>query len=181
MLMRRFNRLELAAIGLILCVVVYAMLSRVLLYFEMAEKAAMTVTVLNLQRGLAVRMVLGTDYRGGTPAERLLTENPFEIAQAVPPNYLGGFDALDTVDERDLPRGSWLYDRDRREIVYLPRLSSRLSVGGASPAAPRIRFRVELGSGKARIPRVVPAVPYRWEPDFAMLDRRAGRGPSSSA
>lgn len=173
MLRRRFSRLELATLGLILSIVVYAMLSRVLLYFEIAEKAAMTVTVLNLQRGLAVRMLLGTDSRGGTPDERVLAANPFEFAQAVPPNYLGEFDAPETLGERTLQRGNWLYDRGRREIVYLPRLSSRL-VGAANPAAPMLRFRVELGAGKARIPRVVPILPYRWEPDFAMRGRVVG-------
>jgi len=163
MLTRRFSLIELAMVMLVITIVVYAMFSRILRYFEVAEKAAMTVTVLEVERGMRVRLALAA--MGATPAsvEKLQDINPFEFARALPPNYLGELGGPAAVGE--LKRGNWFYDRDRHEIGYLPRLASRLHTPDGKDIAV-LRFRVEKGAGSHGLPRLVPVSAYQWEPEF---------------
>jgi len=163
MLTRRFSLLELAMVGLVLAIVVYAMSSRILRYFEIAEKAAMTITVLEVERGMRVRLALSA--MGGAPAsvEDLQTINPFEFAHAIPPNYLGELGA--SADMKELKQGNWFYDRDRHEIGYLPRLASRLRTPDGKEVSV-LRFRVKKEGGLYRLPHLVSAFAYQWEPEF---------------
>ena len=163
MLTRRFSLIELAMVMLVMVIVVYALFSRLLRYFEVAEKAAMTVTVLEVERGMRVRLALAA--MGGTPAsvEKLQAVNPFEFARALPPNYLGELGAAAAAG--DLKRGNWFYDRDRHEIGYLPRLASRLRTADGEEVAV-LRFRVEIGGGLKGLPHLVSVYAYRWEPEF---------------
>lgn len=163
MLMRRFSPMELAMVLLVVAIVVYAMTSRLLRYFEAAEKFAMTITVLEVERGMRVRLALAA--MGGPPAsvEELQAINPFEFAHAIPANYLGELDA--SADMRELKPGNWFYDRDRHEIGYLPRLASRLRTPDGEELSV-LRFRVDGGGGANRLPHLVSAFAYRWEPEF---------------
>ncbi len=164
--MRRFSPIELAMVMLVMAIVVYAMSSRILRYFEVAEKAAMTITVLEVERGIRVRLALAAV--GGAPAsvENLQTVNPFEFARAFPPNYLGELGG--SIDGRELKRGNWFYDRDRHEIGYLPRLASRLRTPDGKEVSV-LRFRVEKGGGLNRLPHLVSAFAYQWEPEFGIF------------
>ncbi len=163
MLMRRFSLIELAMVMLVMAIVVYAMSSRILRYFEVAEKAAMTITVLEVERGIRVRLALAAV--GGAPAqvENLQTINPFEFAHAFPPNYLG--EQGGSANMGELRRGNWFYDRDRHEIAYLPRLASRLRTADGREISV-LRFRVERGGGLHGLPRLVSDFAYQWEPEF---------------
>jgi type II secretory pathway pseudopilin PulG len=163
MLTRRFSLIELAMVMLIITIVVYAMFSRILRYFEVAEKAAMTITVLEVERGMRVRLALAA--MGGTSAsvEKLQNINPFEFARALPPNYLGELGGAAAVGE--LKRGNWFYDRDRHEIGYLPRLASRLRTPDGKEV-PVLRFRVETGGSLYALPHLVSVFAYHWEPEF---------------
>jgi hypothetical protein len=163
MLARRFSRIELAMVILVLAIVMYAMASRLLRYFEVAEKAAMTITVLEVERGMRIRLALAA--MGGTSAsvEKLQNINPFEFAHALPPNYLGELGGAAALGE--LKRGNWFYDRDRREIAYLPRLASRLRTPDGKEV-PVLRFRVEKGGSVYALPHLVSVFAYQWEPEF---------------
>ncbi len=163
MLARRFSPIELAMVMLVLAIVVYALVSRLLLYFEVAEKAAMTITVLEVERGMRIRLAFAA--MGGTSAseEKLQNSNPFEFARALPPNYLGELGGPAAVGE--LKRGNWFYDRDRHEIGYLPRLDSRLRTPDGKEV-PVLRFRVEKGGGSHGLPHLVSVFAYQWEPEF---------------
>jgi len=163
MLTRRFSLIELAMVMLVLAIVVYAMSSRILRYFEIGEKAAMTITVLEVERGMRVRLALAAMGATSAPVEKLQFVNPFEFARAVPPNYLGELDG--PADVRELKRGNWFYDRDRHEIGYLPRLASRLRTPDGKEVAV-LRFRVEKGSDSYGLPHLVSAFAYQWEPEF---------------
>ena len=163
MLTRRFSRLELAAVMLVAAIVVYALFSRTLRYFEVAEKAAMTITVLNVERGMRVRLALAALRGAAAPAEKLQNVNPFEFAHALPPNYLGELGGQTDLEE--LRRGNWFYNRDLHEIAYLPRLASRLR-GPDGEAIRVLRFRVEKAGGPYALPHLVPVSGYQWEPEF---------------
>jgi len=166
MLMRRFSLIELALVILVVAIVVSAISSRILRYFEVAEKAAMAITVLEVERGMRVRLALAATGGTSVAVEKLQTINPFEFARAVPPNYLGELGG--PADVGELKRGNWFYDRDRHEIGYLPRLASRLRTpdGGEVPV---LRFRVEKGGGSYGLPRMVSVFAYQWEPEFGTL------------
>lgn len=166
MLTRRFNLIELAAVMLVVAILVYALFTRALRYFEVAEKAAMTVTVLEVERGLRIRLAFGM-LQGSPPATaRARDVNPFEFAHAMPPNYLG--ELAGTVDLLSLKPGNWFYAKDSHEIVYLPRLASRFR-SDAESAIPVIRYRLQSDGGQpgqSMMPRLLPVVPYQWEPEY---------------
>jgi hypothetical protein len=163
MLTRRFSLIELALVMLVVAIAAHAVFSRTLRYFEAAEKAAMTITVLEVERGMRVRLALSAMGRTAAPAVKVEDANPFEFAHAVPPNYLGELD--ENADLSGLTRGNWFYDRARREIAYVPRLSSRLkSPDGAEVTV--LRFRVERWGGPRGLPHLASVSAYRWEPEF---------------
>jgi len=164
MLTRRFSPIEIAMVLLVGAIVVQAVLSRTLRYFEIAEKAAMTITVLEVERGMRIRLALGALALGPATGERSGGgDNPFVYARATPPNYLG---ELRSPDIETLARGNWFYDQDRAEIAYLPRLASRLK-GRDGEELPILRFRIENRDGRHGLPRLASIPAYRWEPEFA--------------
>jgi type II secretory pathway pseudopilin PulG len=162
-LTRRFNFIELAAVLLVVGIIAYALLTRTLRYLEVAEKAAMTVTVLEIERGIRVRLALAKIQGLPPSAGSLLDANPFEFARATPPNYLGEFKGV--VDLDALKRGNWFFTTDRREVTYLPRLTSRFKSADDSPVAV-VRYRLEAGDGRTTLPRLVPVTPFLWEPEY---------------
>ena len=162
-LTRRFSAIELATVVLILAIVVYAMSSRLLRHFEVGEKAAMTITVLEVERGMRIRLAFAAMGGQSAGTENLQSVNPFEFARAFPPNYLGELGG--SADLRELKTGNWFYDRDRHEIGYLPRLASRLRTPDGKEVAV-LRFRVEKGGGSQGLPHLVSAFAYQWEPEF---------------
>ena len=163
MLTRRLNLIELAAVLIVVTVAVYALFSRTLRYLEIAEKAAMTISVLEVERGMRVRFALAAMKGAPAPAAALQHTNPFEFAHAIPPNYLG--EVGGQTDRQGLRPGNWFFDKDRDEIAYLPRLSSRFR-GGEDASIPMVRFRVVLAGGKSALPSLVPVTAYQWEPEF---------------
>lgn len=163
MLTRRFSLIELALVTLVAAILAHAVFSRALRYFEVAEKAAMTITILEVERGMRVRLALSAMGRAAAPAVKVQEANPFEFAHAVPPNYLG--ELGDDVDVSGLARGNWFYDRARHEIAYLPRLSSRLK-GPDGEEVTLLRFRVERWGGPRGLPHLASVSAYRWEPEF---------------
>ena len=163
MLTRRLNLMELAAVLVVVAVVVYALFSRTLRYLEIAEKAAMTISVLEVERGMRVRFALAAMQGAPVPSASLQNTNPFEFAHAIPPNYLGELGGQ--IDLQGLKPGNWFFDKDRNEIAYLPRLSSRFR-GGEDGLVRMVRYRVALAAGKSVLPSLVPVAAYQWEPAF---------------
>ena len=163
MLTRRFSLIELALVMLVVAIVAQAVFSRTLRYFEVAEKAAMTITILEVERGMRVRLALSAIGKTSAPAAKVQEANPFEFAHALPPNYLG--ELGENADLGGLARGNWFYDRARREIAYLPRLSSRLK-GPDGEVVTVLRFRVERWGGPRGVPHLAAVSAYKWEPEF---------------
>ena len=163
MLTRRFSLVELAAVMLVVAIVVYALFSRTLRYLEVAEKAAMTLSVFEVESGMRIRFAMAAGKGDSVPSEALLKTNPFEFAHAIPANYLGELGGQ--TDLQGLKPGNWFYDMDRREIAYLPRFASRFR-GAPDAEIPVIRYRADVGGGKIAFPRLVSVVSYQWEPEF---------------
>jgi hypothetical protein len=73
--------------------------------------------------------------------ELLPTQSPFAAADVSAANYAGEFVGLPL----DVKGGSWLYDRVRNELVYVPNLQRHLHVADdVERATPRLRYRLEL-------------------------------------
>jgi len=71
------------------------------------------------------------------------------------PNYRG---EVERFDPTRIEGGSWVYDRARRELVYLPRLKRGLVTGDGSGT---VRFKLAAGTGTRYM--LVPAYNYTWE------------------
>jgi hypothetical protein len=80
--------------------------------------------------------------------------NPVELAQLPLANFHGELDAP-RLDE--LERGYWVYDRARRELIYLPRLHRRLEIPGGGS---EIRFRGVILPNQTFM--LVPTHQYSW-------------------
>lgn len=135
------------------------LLERLLTYAEAAEKAAMEVTLSQLHSALYARVALHAMRGEYETLEALTTRSPFLTANVRSPNYLGEFDGV----PQDAKIGSWLYDRARHELVYVPRLTRHLS--GESPLLPRFRVEVYRASKYAYAGVAFKQVGVvRWQP-----------------
>jgi hypothetical protein len=148
---RRLTRLEVAISAALVGVFLTVFLERVLYYMELAERTVMVLTVgnvnsaLNVQR--AYRMLGGKAMNDGS-------RSPFELAGMSPANFLG---EIDSPNLAALERGQWLFDRTRRELIYLPRLHRGLETADPDSA---IRFKLEPRGGE--IFTLVPTSEYVW-------------------
>src|SRR5262245_38078205 len=120
---------------------------------ELAERAAMEVTVSRINSSLNTRVATDRLYGRLTRISELLERNPFDVAGTVSSNSLGDLDApvLD-----NLERGHWVFDRNRKELIYLPKLHRKL---GTPDAAVRFHL-VHRGDGALQL---IPAAPYSWD------------------
>jgi len=151
---RSLTRLELGLYAALIGVAVALLADRLLDTMEIAERAAMDVTLTRINS--AINVQLAADRFGGRLPRiaEALQRNPFEVAKMSPGNFLG---ELEEPDLELLERGNWLFDRTRKELVYLPRLRRGLQ----SPEAV-LRFRLERRGPEAYA--LVPVRPYLWRP-----------------
>lgn len=151
---RPLTRLELALYAGLVGMAVIFFASRLLDYLELAERASMEMTVARVNSAISVH--LAYEMLGGRLiyVEPALRRNPFELAKMPQTNYLG---ELDDPDLSTLERGNWVFDRQRAELVYLPRLRRTLRV----PEDGAIRFHLILRAGSTYM--LVPTSKYVWQ------------------
>lgn len=153
---RPLSKLEAGLYGGIAALLIAFLVDRTLEYMELAERSAMERTVINVNRGINIRlayeMLQGRliDVRGA------LARNPFELAGINQPNFLGEQDLPSLVS---LPTRSWVYDRTRRELIYLPRLHRGLQTAEPEPV---IRFRL-APNPQGALYLLVPISEYSWQ------------------
>ena len=160
---RQRNYLQSALYVVIAGVVATVLLERLLTYAEAAEKFAVEATVSRLSSAMYARLALHV-LRGDVQAvEALESQSPFRIARADSPAYLGEFDGAPPNAEG----GNWYFDRGRRELVYLPKLSRYLHGAEGRPGPASISFRTELRKSATNAYAAVALVPvqdWRWDP-----------------
>ena len=135
-------------------VVLAVFLERVLYYMELAERTVMEVTVSNVNSAVNVRRAYGMLAGPSANASAALPRNPFELAGMSPANFRGD---IDSPDLATLERGQWVFDRTRRELIYLPRLRRGLETSDPDGA---IRFKLEPRGSSISL--LVPASAYTW-------------------
>lgn len=149
---RHLSALELGISAALIAVVLAVFLDRVLYYMELAERTVMVVTVNNVNSGLNVRRAYG--MLGGQAMDDQL-RNPFELAGISPANFIG---EIDSPNLAALQPGRWVFDRLRRELIYLPHLRRGLTTSDPDGA---IRFRLERRPMGAFM--LVPTSEYVWD------------------
>lgn len=149
---RRLTRLEAGISGAAVAIFLAVFLERVLYHLELAERTVMILTVSNLNTALNVRRAYG--ILGGQRVEDQ-SRNPFELAGMSPANFLG---EIDSPGLTTLERGQWVFDRTRRELIYLPRLRRALVIADPEGA---IRFRLESRGGGVAV--LAPTSEYSWD------------------
>lgn len=155
---------------LIVCLIVISLLAAILLnrlgyYQEMAEKAAMDSTLRLIKTGLQIRLaeLIVTNRQG--EAARLEIEDPLQWLDKKPPNYGGRY-------YEPPAAGTWYFDSNVRELVYVVNAGSRLDIGtGSGPK--QVRFRARLVRTRLQIfgtwvegvagVTLSPVKPYRWQ------------------
>ena len=137
-----------------IAVVLAVFLERLLYYMELAERTAMEVTVSNVNSAINVRRALDMLARRGTNDPSAPPRNPFALAEMSPANFIG---EVDSPHLASLERGQWVFDRTRKELIYLPRLRRGLDTADPDSA---IRFRFEP-RGHA-VSMLVPTTKYTW-------------------
>lgn len=139
------------------------LLERLLTYAEAAEKAAMEATLSQLHAGLYARiafLALRGEYE---TIEALPGRSPFVSGVMQASNYQGEFVGVPI----DIEGGSWLYDRVRNELVYVPKLTRHLVADPDDPSARHLRFRVEVQKSATYAYTGVtlrPVTAFRWDP-----------------
>jgi hypothetical protein len=160
---RQRNYLQSALYVVIVGVIATFLLDRLLTYAEAAERAAVEATVSRVNNALSARLAY-LALRGEYAAiESLPAVSPFDTVQARIPAYLGQFDGMPP----EVEGGAWYFDRMRRELVYVPKLSRHLTDAGDEMARPALRYRVEVLSAGARAyrgARLQPVGSWIWDP-----------------
>jgi len=160
---RQRNYLQSGLYVIIVGVLAAILLERLLTYAEAAEKAAMEATLSQLHAGLYARvafLALRGEYQ---TIEALPRRSPFLTAVMQAGNYRGEFVGVPA----EIEGGSWLYDRLRNELVYVPNLKRHLVADPDDLDAAHLRFRLEvLRSPTQSLPGVAvrPVTAFRWDP-----------------
>lgn len=160
---RHRNYLQSALYVAIFGVLAAILLDKLLTYAEVAEKAAMQATVSRLSSALYARVAMLALRGEYDVIEALPRQNPFVVAKATSPNYLGEFDGPPPNAEG----GSWYFDRRRGELVYLPNLKRHFEDSDEALRPPSVRYRIEVQkAGKYAYTGVTlqPVGPASWDP-----------------
>jgi type II secretory pathway pseudopilin PulG len=162
-----FSLLELVIVVCVVAVLGGFGLEKMLRYLEQAEMAAMEQTVGNMKSALNLR--LATMVVDGTvgKAAGLAAENPMDWLATRPENYLG---PLYNPDLAKTQKGSWYFDRQGSNLVYLPARTRHFVAGRDGKAWVRFATVVRTREERSRTEVVEvdlrPVQPYNWFKDL---------------
>jgi len=156
-----FTVFELVVSLTLIAVFVAGLLATLLYYEELAEKTVVDLTIRNIRSGLRLELARQITAGGIPDVAGLAASNPVAWLETFPQGYRG---EIRSGAAADLEKGGWYFDAQRRELVYVPRLSFhfQMPAGGA----PRIGWRLQMrsagaGTGAMSWIEVVPT-DYRW-------------------
>lgn len=163
-----FTLFELIVVVCIVTVMIGILFSRLQVYKEAAEKAAMQQTAAAIKSALQMRVASYLISGRDNEIESLATKNPINWLQEHPGNYAGEFfaDAYARV-----PPGNWYYDLTRQELIYVIGLGDHFKPGPDGRKWVRYRVRiayedVPLQAGTTRkvlsAANFAPVQPYVW-------------------
>jgi len=134
---RGFSLFELAVTVAIIGVLASALLSRVNLYQQEAELAAMQNLVGVLRSSLSMRAAQLHALGRGAEISKLVTMNPMDLLAQKPANYLGEYF---TPQNFKISPGNWYFNRKKLVLVYITRTGATFQ--GERPK--QFEYRIEL-------------------------------------
>lgn len=160
-----FTLLELSIVVLLIGILASVLLNRTLRYQEFAEKTVVEATVANMRSGLRYRIAELMMSDRMNEMGSLSHENPMSWLKTPPSNYLGH---LGQAQAQRIPPGSWYFDTERHELVYLLQHVRYFQPGPDGQKA--MRFRVTASTRKnaandsIRVEgiRLAPVASYDW-------------------
>ena len=134
---RGFSLLELVVVICVIAILAGALFSRLGLYQERAEIAAMDNVVGALRSGLTMKA--GQLIVSGRTAEmsKLLTINPMDLLAQKPANYAGEYFLP---QKAKIPPGNWYFDKKRFLLVYITRTGATFHASKSK----QFTYRIEL-------------------------------------
>lgn len=164
-----FTLIEFVVVVIVIAVLAGVFLTRVPIYQEQAEKAAMQQVEGAVQSALVLRY--GALMSRGAINEKelgiLTSDNPIKWLQSTPLNYRGEF--YDPIAS-DFPLGGWVFDLKSRDLIYV--LDQHDSFKPAADGQAWIRFHTQLayepalgrtdGSTELTQTLFAPTTPYHW-------------------
>ena len=153
---RRLTRLEIGIYSAVGAILFAVFADRALDYMEWAERTAMYTTLSVVASSVNARVAADMLQGSGSAAGRHSGRNPFALAGTTPPFFLGD---LGSRELGSLERPAWVFDGQRGEVVYLPRIRRALRTEDPAGA---LRFRLvphPSGLGYS----LVPTSRYEWQ------------------
>jgi general secretion pathway protein G len=135
-----FTLLELMVVVSIVGVLSAALLNRIWIYQEQAEKAAMEHTVGTIRSALAMKFADLIVQGKMNEAPNMLNQNPVIFLSQAPANYAGEYYAPKA---EDVVSGHWYFDLQNRNLIY----SINNKAHFKSEDGDRIRFQIRLVTG----------------------------------
>ena len=165
---RGFTLIEMLIVISLVGILASMLFSRILFYQEMAEKAAVQQVVSALKTALVLEYGHRMTLNLGSDINNIKTENPMEWLSQKPNNYAGEFDLI---KPGVIEPGSWSFERNSHELVYVPNHDEYLSP--PQDGFKRIRFHTRFtydshrgaqGKGAKVFTGVIftPVEPYQW-------------------
>jgi prepilin-type N-terminal cleavage/methylation domain-containing protein len=134
---RGFSLFELAVAVSIIGILAAALLSRVTLYQEQAERVAMENVVGVLRSALGMKVGQMVAQGRGKELSKLLTINPMDLLAQKPANYVG---EVDSPQSGKISRGNWYFNRKLLLLVYIARTGATFQVSDPHQFA----YKIEL-------------------------------------
>jgi general secretion pathway protein G len=161
-----FTLVELVVVICVVALLFGVALDRLLRYQELGERTAMEQNVAAMNVALTMKFAALLASGRGPAIEKEVGANPVDLLARPPENYLG---TLYAPDPGSVPPGSWYFDKESGDLVYVP--SRRRFLTEPAEAAQGIRFRVALvepsargeeGLKELRQALIKARRPYRW-------------------
>ncbi len=150
-------------------------------YPEEAERANFLAVQAQIKTGVNLAMINAIAER--RTAEHLAGSNPMDMMLETPPNYVG---ELSTVNEEELPRRIWYFDRSSGELVYRANAAENLHVLRDGERVSTDEIRLEIvnvydgttsaaggsAGGNWQGIQLRPVTPYQWQSSDITLPER---------
>lgn len=139
-----FSKLEIIVVVIIVALVSGWLLHTLRFYQELTEKTVVESTIVNIRSAMRMQIAEWLLQGKGDNQAKLAKTNPISLLQQPPRGYMG-----ELKKPRNLPPGSWYYEQDKSELVYIPALYGSLVVQQSSASmnsstAPSIHWQVRM-------------------------------------
>jgi len=162
---RGFTLIELIVVICVVALLFGVALDRLQRYRELAERVLMERNLAAMNVALTLKFASLVTSGRVAEIEKEAGTNPVRLLARPPDNYLG---ELYAPDPATIAEGSWFFDRQAGDLVYVPSRTRYLSFPRESPG--RLHFRIFLtdASGEPGAPKelpqpfVGPVRPFGW-------------------